>query len=191
MGRYTTDMITDRDAERLIDLFRTGYTYNGVKHRPNKRIAAILQIENNLGLRLSDVVNLNTDSFVREHGTWVLNITEKKTGKARHFVVPDAVKEYVDSYCADMCIVSGRLFRITEYAVWNAMEQATEYLGLHNTSTHSFRKAAAMRVYEASGKDVALTSQFMQHSSPSTTLRYLRRTTKQMDDVLSKTVMLV
>ena len=46
-----------------------------------------------------------------------------------------------------------------------------------------------MRVYIESGKDLALVSQYYQHSSPKITAQYLKRSSKQIDDVLDKTVL--
>lgn len=190
MGRYTTLPICDEDYKKLIATLKSGYEYNGVKHRPNKRIATILQVESNLGIRLSDVLNLTPSSIVWDGTAWTLDIIEKKTKKARHFIVPEAVKQFIDNYCFDSGISDGaeKIFKITESTVWQLLRPACAYLGLHDISTHSMRKRAALNLYEASGKDIALVQQWLQHTSPNTTARYLQRSTKAMEDAIEKIV---
>ena len=116
---------------------------------------------------------------------------EQKTGKARRYVVATPVKAVIDDWMRMKCITSGRLFTIEEPAVWKQMRAVTGYLNYTNTSCHSFRKNAAMRVYNDSGKDIAITCQYLNHSSPTVTMRYLQRSSKQMDELLSKSAVLV
>lgn len=188
MGRYTTEIIETSDAARLIKTLKEGYTHNGVKHRSNFQVAAILSLQANLGCRIGDIVHLRIEDIVFDGDSWRLDMTEEKTGKARRFIVPSPVKAMIDDWTRCKGITAGRLFTIEEPAVWKQLRAVTAYLGLKNTSAHSFRKAAALRVYKDSGEDIALTSQYLNHSSPAVTLLYLRRTSKQMDELLSKSV---
>lgn len=189
MGRYTTEMIETQDAAKLIKTLKEGYTHDGVKHRSNFQVAMILTLQANLGCRIGDIVHLTVEDIVFDGDAWRLDMTEEKTGKARRFIIPTPVKAMIDDWTRMKNIKSGRLFTIEEPAVWKQLRAVTAYLELNKISAHSFRKAAAMRVYKDSGEDIALTSQFLNHSAPSTTLLYLRRTSKQMDEVLSNSVM--
>ncbi len=192
MGAYTARPVTDQEAKEIIESISTGYTDNkGIIHKPNKQIATILTLQANLGCRIGDICSLTVENFVQEGDSWKLDMKEQKTGKSRFFVVPAKVKKFVDKWAKEKDITTGKLFTINEYAVWKQVRGVTNYLGLENVSTHSLRKASALRTYNASGKDIALTSQFLNHSSPTVTMTYLKRSTKQMDEVLSKAVTLL
>lgn len=189
MGKYTTRPIEESELKDLIDLIASGYTDNdGIPHKPNRQIAVILTLQANLGCRIGDICALTVESFVNDGDAWKLNITEQKTGKARYFIVPTPVKKFVDKWIEENHLGSGRLFSINEYAVWKQMRAATAVLDLENVSCHSLRKTAGRRIYEASGKDISLVCQFYNHSSPSITQNYLRRSSKQMDEAISKAV---
>ncbi len=191
MGRYVTEMIDIEQTAAVLKALRNGYELNGVKHRPNYQIATILLLQANLGCRIGDIVHLTVENIVFDGETWRLDMEEEKTGKVRRFVIPTPVKDMIDEWCKMKKITSGRLFYIEEPAVWKQLRAVTAFLGIKNVSAHSFRKAAAYRVYLDSGKDIALTSQYLNHSSTSTTLLYLKRTSKQMDDLLSRSVVIV
>lgn len=192
MGVYCTRLLSDEEVEKIINLVRHGYTdYNDVPHKPNPQIATILCLQANLGCRINDIVNMRVENVVFDGEAWRLNLIEQKTGKARPFLVPTPVKGVIDRWCEKHRITTGRLFSITAQAVWKQLRNVTSYLGYTNVSAHSFRKRAAMNVYETSGKDIALTSQFLNHSSSATSLLYLKRSSKQMDDVISKIALIV
>lgn len=191
MGRYTTRPLEDGEIRDLIDIIASGYTDNdGIPHKPNKQVATILVLQANLGCRIGDICALTVESFSFDGNAWRLDIKEQKTGKARLFVVPGPVKRFIDKWIAENGIKAGRLFSISEYAVWKQLRAATAVLGMENVSCHSLRKFAALRLYNASGKDIALTSAFLNHSDTKTTLLYLKRSTKQMDEVLSNSTIL-
>jgi len=191
MGRYTTELIGTEEITAIIKALRSGYTHDGITHRSNYQVATIMLLQANLGCRIGDIVSLTMENIVYDGEAWRLDMTEEKTGKTRRFVIPSPVKEIIDGWSRMKCISTGRLFEIGEEAVWKQLRYVTAYLGLKNVSAHSFRKAAAYRVYKDSGDDIALTSQYLNHANPSTTLIYLRRTSKQMDDLLSKSVMVI
>lgn len=190
MGSYTTELIDTTQASDIIKTLRSGYTHDGVKHRSNYQVATIMLLQANLGCRIGDIVNLALESIIFDGEAWRLDMEEQKTGKKRRFVVPTPVKAIIDDWCRMKCIKSGRLFTITEQAVWKQLRSVTAFLEMKNVSAHSFRKAAAMRVYNDSGKDIALTSQYLNHSNTATTLIYLKRSNKQMDELLSQSVVM-
>lgn len=192
MGRYKTAPVSENTLKDIIEAVSTGYTdNNGVIHRPNKQIATILTLQANLGCRIGDICNLKVENIVWDGSAWRLDLTEQKTGKKRLFIVPTPVKQYIDKWTKSKRIKSGNLFTIKEPAVWKQMRAVSNYLDLQNVSCHSIRKAAAIRVYETSGKDIALTSAFLNHSDTKTTAIYLQRPSKQMDDIISKSSVLL
>lgn len=192
MGSFTTRPLSTKELQDIIESVATGYTDNdGIHHKPNKQIAAILTLQANLGCRIGDICRLTVESIVFDGDAWKLDMIEQKTGKKRNFIIPSPVKRFIDRWIKDNHIVSGKLFSIGEDAVWKQLRGVTNYLCLDNVSAHSFRKAAALRIYESSGKDIALTSSFLNHSDTKTTLIYLKRSSKQMDDIISKSVCLL
>ena len=190
MGRYTTALISDEDVINIIFHLRNGYTHNGVTHRSNYKVATIMLLQANLGCRIGDIVHITVENIVFDGDAWRLDMTEEKTGKKRRFVIPKPIKEKIDEWCRQNAITSGRLFDIEEAAVWKQLRAVTAFLGLHNVSAHSFRKAAGFRNYKKSGYDIALTAQFYNHANTSTTLMYLKRSSKQMDELLSDSLVI-
>ena len=190
MGEYTTRTLSQEDYEKLVKTIRIGYTYKNVKHRPNDQIATILVLEANLGCRIGDIIALRTDSIIKDGEIFKLNITEEKTGKKRYFIVPLAIKNFIDHYCECNGITSGRLFDIEAPAVWKQLRAATGYLGLENVSTHSLRKKIACDLYENTGHDIEAVAAFLNHASINTTRRYIRRSDAQLESAISQAVSL-
>ena len=190
MGEYITRAVSQEEFDNIIKTLRIGYTYNGVKHRPNDQIATILVLEANLGCRIGDIIALTRESFVCDNGIWKLNIREEKTKKKRNFIVPQQVKDYIDYYCECRGITEGYIFNITEHAVWKQMRAVTGYLGLSNVSTHSMRKKIACDLYERTGHDIEAVCSFLQHSSINVTRTYIRRSDAQLEAAISQAVCL-
>lgn len=192
MGIYTTNTISEKDYRDLIEVIRSGYTDNkGIKHKPNEQVATALVLEANLGCRIGDIMNLTTDSFIKDGEIWKINITEQKTGKKRTFIVPKPVKAFIDKWIKQNHIESGELFSINEYAVWKQMRGATNYLGLENISTHSLRKKIANDIYEKSGHDIEAVCAFLQHSDPKISRSYIRRSDAQLESAISKAISVI
>jgi integrase len=187
MGAYSTRALSDTEYKQIISLIRNGYS----DHHPNPQIATILVLEANLGCRIGDIIKLQTDSFVCDGGIWKLNIVEEKTGKKRCFIVPKEVKAFIDKWIEVSNHSTGRLFTISSQAVWKALRQVTDYLGLKDVSSHSFRKYASQNLYERTGHDIMAVCQFLQHSSPDITARYIRRSSEQLENAISKSVSIV
>ena len=191
MGRYVTRALTQEEFEKLIKTIRIGYTYKKISHRPNDQIATILVLEGNLGCRIGDIVAMTTDSIYNDGGIWKLNITEQKTGKSRHFIVPQPVKNFIDHYCECNGIKSGRLFDIECHAVWKQLRAASAFLGYQNCSTHSMRKMIACKIYEDTGHDIEAVAEFLNHASIDTSRRYIRRSDEQLEKAIMSSVSIV
>jgi integrase len=141
---------------------------------PNERIATALLVEGNLGLRISDILRLRLCDIVRDGNRYRLAIVEQKTGKERVFTVPLVIQQYLENYALRNSIGrTGTLFPITERAVQKQLALVCDYLGYEGISTHSFRKWYATEIYKNNGCDVALVQRLLQHSSASTTQRYI------------------
>lgn len=158
--------------------------------RSNKRLAMILQTEATSGMRIGDVLHLKMNDIVRDGERYRLDVTEQKTGKKREFTVPIVLFNSLRQYALDNSIEGmNPLFAKngkipTERSVQKQLAIVCKYLNLDNVSTHSFRKTYATRVYTDSGYNVRLVQQLLQHSSITTTQRYLGTTSKQIEDAL-------
>lgn len=162
--------LTTKQYREIISTMREGFT----GARPNPRIAAALMLEANLGLRISDVLRLRLSDIVMDGGRYRLSIVEQKTGKARTFTVPTALYTFLRVYCLDNQIdAQSPIFPLTERAVQKHLQAVCDYLGFQGISTHSFRKWYATEIYNANGHDVALVQRLLQHSSATTTQRYI------------------
>ena len=94
MNKKTKALTTEQYAE-IIKTMREGT----VSCRPNDRVATALVLEGNLGLRISDILNLRLADIVHDGDRYRLEITEQKTGKQRVFTVPLVIQQYIENYC--------------------------------------------------------------------------------------------
>ena len=185
MGRYTTRSLEEAEYRKIILLLRTGYEYQGVKHRPNDQIATILVLQANLGCRINDIMSLTTDSIIKDGSIHRLNITEQKTGKKRYFIVPQPVVDFIEDYKKHTAIGDdGKLFDIKAPAVWKQLRAVTGYIGIDNISCHSFRKKFACDLYDRSNHDIELVRTALQHSSTVITQAYIKRSDAQVEQAL-------
>ena len=165
-----TKALTTEQYKEIIQTMREGFT----GFRPNERVATALVLEGNLGIRISDIVNLRPCDIVRDGDRYRLEIVEQKTGKQRVFTVPLVVKQYIENYCLRNGIgARDRIFPLTERAIQKQLAIVCDYLGYEGIGTHSFRKWYATEIYKANGCDIALVQRLLQHSSAETTQRYI------------------
>lgn len=176
---------------KIISTIKQGFLHEGVRHKPNVRIATILVLEYNLGLRISDILLLTVNSFVRDGDRYRLDIYEKKTGKFRNFTVPSEVYQYVRDYAYQNGIgQKARLFPITERAVLKHLKATAEFLGLEGVGTHSFRKGYATNIYVNNNYNIELVRVLLQHSSCVVSQRYIGIGTKELENAIQKNVCL-
>ncbi len=182
----------DEDTYKLIiATMKNGFSYQGVQYKPNERIATVLVLEYNLGLRVGDILSLCVDSFVKDGSRYRLDIYEQKTSKYRNFTVPDEVYQFVRDYAYQNGISSkAKLFPITERAVLKHLKAVCSYLGLEGVGSHSFRKGFATNVYVNNHYNIELVRTLLQHSSVNVTQRYIGIGSKELEDALKKNIYL-
>lgn len=191
MAGKTTVACTQEQYETLITTIFQGI---GTAIMPNPRVATILEIEANTGLRIGDVLSLKRGSIIKDGARYRFNITEQKTGKKRTFTVPTEVYSFIEEYCEIAGIDDGEvIFHITVRAVQKHLSRVVEYLGdgYENIGTHSFRKRFASEAYARSGNDIELVRRLLQHSSVSVTSRYIGISDKRTEAVLSECVTII
>lgn len=156
-----TVALTNEQYKKIIETIRNGFICpDGHVVKPNKRIATALLLEANLGLRISDILQLRLSAIIRDGNRYRLNIVEKKTQKKREFAVPIEIYSYIQNYV------------------------------LENVSTHSFRKFFATSIYVNNGYNLELVRVLLQHSSAVTTQRYIGIGSQEIENALQNHVKL-
>lgn len=159
--------------------------------RANPRIAAALTAEANLGMRIGDILRLRLSDIITDGGRYRLNIREEKTGKKRTFTVPQAVYSFLTDYATSQRIARDELlFPLTVRAIQKHLKAVCDLLGYQNISTHSFRKWYATDIYNASGHDIILVQQLLQHSSPMITRRYIGISEEKVESAIANHVLI-
>ena len=183
-----TRPITVEEFTAIITAIKDGFTYiskedgKTKKFRANPRMAFALQLQANLGVRIGDVLALTPNSFrPNGRGGYMIDIIEEKTGKPRTFDVTDNVYNGVQGYAAANEVEpTGLLFTIKVRGLQKNLKIVSEYLGLQNVSTHSFRKFYAMRMFENNDYNFEIVRELLQHSTVAVTQKYLGVTSKQV-----------
>ena len=191
MPGKTTVPCTHEQYETLISVIFAGVdTYI----MPNPRVATLLEVQANTGLRIGDILLLKMNSFIMDRDKYRFDMVEEKTGKKRNFTIPNAVYSFLREY-ADKCGLNDDdiIVPLSERAVQKHLKKVCDYLGpeYKNISTHSFRKYFGTEIYYANGCDLELVRRLYQHSSAAVTARYLGVTDKKIDEALQKHVRLV
>lgn len=190
-GNKKTLALTEEQLKLIINTIRNGFRYtdkNGKEKffRPNDRIATILNLEANLGIRISDILNLRFKDIVRDGDRYRLEIVEKKTGKSRTFTVINDIYRYIEYYKIKNKISdTAKLFDICEYAVQKQLKIAADYLKISGVGTHSFRKFFATQVYKDSGYNIQMVRVLLQHSNITTTQKYIGIQSEELEKVLT------
>ena len=175
-----TKALTNEQYKNIIQTMRTGF----IGFRPNERIATALVLEGNLGIRISDIVN--------DGDRYRLEIVEQKTGKRRMFTVPLVIRQYIENYCLRNRIKPNEdIFPITERAVQKQLKIVCDYLGYKDIGTHSFRKWYATEIYNHNGFDIALVQRLLQHSSATTTQRYIGIEPRRIEEAIQNHATLI
>lgn len=176
---------------KIISTIRQGFVFEGTRYKPNERIATILVLEYNLGLRVGDILQLRMSSFVRDGDRYRLDIYEQKTGKYRNFTIPMEIYQYVRDYAYKYGVgQKARLFPITERAVLKHLKAVSDFLGLEGIGTHSFRKGFATNIYVNNQYNIELVRVLLQHSSVVVSQRYIGIGSKEIEDALTKNISL-
>lgn len=180
--------LTKEQYTEIIETIRTGF----LSSRPNNKVATALVLEANLGIRISDIVELRLSDIIKDGGRYRLDITEQKTKKKRTFTVPTEIYNYIKQYAIDNEIKSNELlFPISERAVQKHLKLVCDYLGLEGIGTHSFRKFFATNVYQDNNYNIVLVQELLQHSSPTITQRYIGISSKELETALQKNINLL
>ena len=188
-----TVVLNDEQYTKIITTMRQGFICSdGHIVKPNNRVATALSLEANLGLRISDILNLRLSDIIRDGNRYRLNIVEQKTQKKREFTVPIEIYSYIQSYALENNIhPEAKLFDLTKRAVTKHLRLVCDYLGYQGIGTHSFRKFFASSIYVNNNYDINLVRVLLQHSSVVTTQRYIGLQPQAVEKALQKHIKLI
>jgi integrase len=165
-----TVALTKEQYNEIITTMTNGFS----GFRPNQRVATALVIEANIGIRISDVIKLRLCDIIRDGDRYRLDIIEQKTNKKRTFTVPFQIYQYIENYCLKNNIpTDAKIFDITERAIQKQLKAVCDYLDISGVSTHSFRKFFATEIYKNNNYNIVLVQSLLQHSSSTTTQKYI------------------
>lgn len=188
-----TVALDEEQYKKIIETINSGFVCkDGHKVKPNNRIATALVLEANLGLRISDILQLRLSSIIKDGSRYRLNIIEKKSKRERNFTVPIEIYSFIQNYALENGISpAAKLFDITERTVQNHLQMVCNCLGYDNISTHSFRKLFSYSIYVNNNYNIELVRVLLQHSSVVTTQRYIGLQTREIENALQNHIMLV
>ena len=150
----------------------------------------------NTGLRISDLLRLLINDVVDEHGKIRdrIAIREKKTNKVKNFPINDVAKKAIKAYLKTRNYdVSEPLFlskkqnngkaSIQRDQAYRIINSAAMEIGITDRiGTHTLRKTFGYHAYK-SGVGIEVIQKIFNHSTPSTTLRYIGITQDSLDEV--------
>lgn len=180
--------LTKEQYREIINTMKCGFC--GM--RANERVAMALTLEANIGIRISDIINLRLTDIIKDGERYRLDIVEQKTQKTRTFTVPFQIYQYIENYCLKNGISpKEKMFDITERAIQKQLKIVCDYLGYNGISTHSFRKFFATEIYKNNNYNIALVQQLLQHSSTAVTQRYIGIQQKELEQAIENHICLL
>lgn len=189
MGKYTTNTLTEDQFIQIMNHIKNGFSYEEnkkiKKFRPNDKLFIVLLVQATTGLRIGDVIKLEPRNIVGAN----IRLIEEKTGKEQFREISSQTIALLSDYIIDQNI-SPRDPIIKRCSVRNVQKNlkiVTSHLGFEDISTHSFRKYYGTSVYKESGYDIELVRRILNHSSVTTTQKYLGITKEEIDSI-SKSV---
>lgn len=175
MANKRSRVITEEEYKTIIKTIRYGFTdKDGVKVRENPQVEFALQLQANIGLRISDAVNFSLGNIKKDGSRMRLDIVEKKTGKRRDFTLPIEVYTYIQDYAIRNSLkVDEKLIKIGIRQVQNILKRACESLEYEDIGTHSFRKFYATQIYNNNNHNIELCRHLLMHSNIQVTQKYI------------------
>lgn len=144
----------------------------------------------NVGLRISDLLELKIGNMINKNEVTIL---EGKTKKTRTFTINKTVKLAINEYLSTLDDYNDTdyLFKsrkgvnkpISRVQAWQVLSDSAKLVGITEPiGTHTLRKTFGYWSYKQ-GIDISLLQDIFNHSSSRITLRYIGITKKTIEDV--------
>lgn len=150
----------------------------------NKKHKVMFKLMFQTAVRVSELVNIKKEDFEYHNGFWFVKI-EGKGRKVRYIPLKEETFRMVEEYMDEYNIESGRIFKVTEWAVNKALNRVAKLAGLKHISSHDGRRTAITGLIK-NGANMVEVQNFAGHASMTTTRSYFRDYEKYNVGVLSK-----
>lgn len=168
LNEFINELNIGKNAKRNVLLFKLGLT---------------------TGLRISDIIKIKIEDV---RGKTEFELTEQKTNKKRkvylHNILTE-LTEYLNTLDDDQMWLFPNTWDATKYLTANQyykiLQKTATNLNLDYIGTHTMRKTFGYWYYKEY-KDVATLMTIFNHSSPSTTLRYIGITDEEIKNTLKE-----
>lgn len=145
--------------------------------KKNYRDYLLFLVGINTGLRISDILKLKVGDVKNKVHIY---INEEKTNKEKKVIINSKLREEFKNYITEDMEEKEYLFKsregnnkpISRVQAYRILKKVADEIGLEKCGTHTLRKTFGYHHYQRN-KDVALLQDLFNHSSPSTTLRYI------------------
>lgn len=177
-----TRPLTRDEFFTILELINNGFYYQNDKgkqsyFRSQPAVAMALSLEGNLGVRISDILLLKVKNFQKDK----LEIIEKKTHKLQYRAINPEISDYVRDYALEHSIgLNDYVIDVKLRWIQDRLRIVSKHLELTNIGTHSFRKFFATEIYNSTG-NIDLLKNLLNHSSITTTQRYLKTNQDEID----------
>jgi len=159
------------------------------KDKKKYKIAFLTIVGINVGLRISDILNLKHKDLQGD----TISLIEQKTGKNRLIKINDAINDAYIIYCEKLKLINsedylfisqkGGVFTIRQV---NRLLKSIFGTKDKNVSSHSLRKTFGRRVWQNDGESeraLIMLSKIFNHTSTSTTRIYLGIQQEEINDI--------
>lgn len=169
----TTDYL---DFDKTLNL-----SFKTLKNDNQYKIAFLIIVGINTGLRISDILSLKHSDFKGDF----IELKEKKTNKYRKITLNDNIRKGYKMFCSRLGVeVSDEYVFVSQknsvYSIMGVNRELKRILGDSkgklNVSSHSLRKTFGRRVFQNNNeneKSLIYLSELFNHSNTSITRRYL------------------
>lgn len=79
-----TVALDQQQYKTIISTIRSGFVWNNHSFKPNERLATILVLQANLGLRISDILQLHIKDIIKDGSRYRLDICRAKDRQSQN-----------------------------------------------------------------------------------------------------------
>jgi integrase/recombinase XerC len=145
-----------------------------------RRDVAILALLLHTGLRVSEIVQLQTEDLIFDHPGVRLAVADKRQAKVRYLPLSDQIYRALNDYLTirPQSATTNQLFLtqrgqpLSERTVQRIISGCAKSAGLAGVSAQAFRRTFACQLYSETG-NLALVSERLGHQTPAITAQYL------------------
>ncbi len=162
--------VKDEVRRKALPQDTIGLLLNNAKTERDKLIIKTAYL---LGLRVTELINIQWDDFTVEAGKTILKVIGKGN-KTRHILVPnDLFRSLIEQKSHDDYVfISYQNDKLSRQSVNKLLKTLTTKLGINSINPHAFRHSHATHSL-ANGCDISLLMQSLGHSDLRITQQYL------------------